>query len=240
MKKPVELVPRFDNQVAYSNAGQTVNTTAGPYFAYLYLGNPDDPGSSLSDISWAPGYGAMSIGNNPASFFGSALGGYFSIIDQQWPTIVNRDNEPNNLGAVILDTSLVTETRRVYFQDKPGPIAMASDIPASNVKGETHFDGADPSTASVFGIVASVTSTQPGVYDIIFTADLADTDYGIITGVAGASTEAWTGNPDNARKFVGSCRITTKVFDPGILGVALPSFTDTDPPLVTVIITKNP
>lgn len=129
-KKALELKPSVNKQVIYDNSGNVVKTTAGPNFAYIFLGNPDDV-DTLSDISWHPSYGSMSIGNNPASFHGSALGGAIFMQDAEWPVIQNRDDEANAGGGVVLDTSLIaTPYRRQKFQDKDGTFAYLSDIPS--------------------------------------------------------------------------------------------------------------
>lgn len=183
-KKALELIPTFAKQVTYTNSGQTAQTTSGPYYAFLYLGNPDDPLATLSDISWAPGYLGMSIGHNPASYFGPALGGWISMQNAEWPIIQNREEEANSSGGVILDTSLTTDVRRQKFQDKAGTFAYLSDIP-SPTPYPTPSPVATP-TPRAGDLTGTVTVAHGGTGDTTLTA------HGVLIG-AGSTPVVVTG-----------------------------------------------
>lgn len=143
-------------------------------------------------------------------------------------------------GGFAFDVTLSDDTLVTF---PPGTYTVAKASDTGNIIGETHFDGGNPTgTFSVFGNISGVTSPSSGIYSIAFTTTLANASYGV-TVTAGDSDQAvlgWAAQVDTTNSDTNQCTVITKRFDPGILGVALPSFIYHDPALVTVVIYKNP
>jgi hypothetical protein len=123
------------------------------------------------------------------------------------------------------------------------PVANITGLLARNLVGESHFDGTSAASGagSFFGVITAVGSSSPGIYDLTLDGSLTDADYGVGISVSdSSSTSTWTALADTHSLTTTALTVYTRTFNPGFLGVSLPSWDLADPVKVTVTIYHNP
>lgn len=139
-------------------------------------------------------------------------------------------------GFVNLSSALVTDERVIFFPDKGGTYAMLDDL--NGLIGSAYFID-DPFTpvSKVSGCVASFSHDGTGAYTVTFVEDFfADAEYGfqISAHVIDTNMIVILNHAPEANVL----GFATKKFNPGVLGVALPSWDLFDASRITVSIYK--